>query len=103
MNRFRILAVAAAGAAVLMASPASAASAGSGAVPLRAATVTGDMVQKVNWRRYRHCHRRYGRRRCHGRRHARYYRYGLLPGVGIYIGRRHHHYRHHRWHRRRWR
>lgn len=99
MNRFRILAVAAAGAAVLLASPASAAPAGSGTEPLRAATVTGDMVQKVHWRRYRHCHRRYGRRRCHGGR--RYYRYGVLPGVGIYIGRRHHHRHHRRWHRRR--
>lgn len=53
-------------------------------------------LQQVDWRPYRHCHWRHGRRWCHGgRRHSGYYG----PGVSLYFGRgwghRHHHHRHH--------
>lgn len=78
----------------LMASPASAAPSGLGV--LRAATAPDTSATKVHWRRYRHCHRRHGRRYCHGRRH-RYYDYYGWPGISLYFGgRRHHHHRHHR-------
>jgi hypothetical protein len=44
---------------------------------------TNARVERVDWRPYRHCHRRYGRRWCHGGR--RYNRWGG-PGINIYIG-----------------
>lgn len=66
-------------------------------------------LQKVDWRGYRHCHWRHGRRWCHGG-----YRRGWGPGVSLYFGprwgwggrrhwhrgwggRRHWHHRHRRW------
>jgi hypothetical protein len=48
-------------------------------------------VEQVHWRRYRHCHRRWGRRRCHGGRHYRGYRYWGGPGIHLYIGKGHRH------------
>lgn len=60
---------------------------------------TNTAVQKVEWRPYRHCHRRYGRRWCHGGR--RYDRWGGGPGINIYIGtgRKDHRHRHRRYNR----
>ena len=57
---------------------------------------TNTAVEKVNWRPYRHCHRRYGRRWCHGGR--RYNRWGGSPGINVFIGTggRKHHRRHRR-------
>jgi hypothetical protein len=59
-------------------------------------------LQQVDWRPYRHCHRRHGRKWCHGgaRRHGYY---GYQPGVQLFVGPRrghHHHHRHHRRHHR---
>jgi hypothetical protein len=56
-------------------------------------------LQQIDWRPYRHCHRRHWRKWCHGGR--RYGYYNSSPGFSIYIGRprhghRHHHRRHHR-------
>jgi len=51
--------------------------------------VAQKLVQPVDYRGYRHCHRRYGHRRCHGG-------YAYYGGPSIYLGfggRRHHHYR----------
>ena len=79
-------------AGLMMTSPASAAPLG--AVALQAAAQSDSAAQQVHWRGYRHCHWRHGRRYCHGRRYGRVYGW---PGVGIYVGPRHHH-RHH-WHR----
>lgn len=101
MMRIRILSLAAMCAALAVATPASAAPIGAAA--LKGVTTNIDSAaSKVHYRRYRHCHRRYGRRRCHGRRHYRSGRYGW-PGFGIYFGKRHHHRHHHgrRWHKRR--
>jgi hypothetical protein len=88
--------VAAMGFAGLMASPASAAPAGLGV--FKSATATDTSATKVHWRRYRHCHRRHGRRYCHGRRHYRSYGW---PGISLYFGTGHRHHRHHRRHHRR--
>jgi len=90
--------VAALGFAGLMASPASAAPSGLGT--LKGATAFDSSATKVHWRRYRHCHRRYGRRRCHGGRRGDYYDYGW-PSFGIYFGTGHRHHRHHRRHHKR--
>jgi hypothetical protein len=100
MLRLKALAIATMCAGGLMAAaPASAAPLGAAGL-LETATSTERGVSKVHYRRYRHCHRRYGRRRCHGRRHYRR-GYGIdLPGVSLYFGERRRH-RHHR--RRRWR
>lgn len=103
MLRLRVVAIATVCAGGLMAvAPASAAPVGAAAL-LKTATGTEQGVSKVHYRRYRHCHRRYGRRHCHGRRRHRY-GYGIdLPGVSLYFGERRR-YRHHRYHRRhRWR
>lgn len=64
-----------------------------------AVNVERSALQQVDWRPYRHCHRRYGRRWCHGGR--RYGYYGYNPGFSIYVGprHRHHHFRRHRHHR----
>lgn len=102
MIRWRVLAIAAmCTGGVMAASPASAAPIGAAGL-LKTATGTEQGATKVHYRRYRHCHRRWGRRRCHGRRHYRR-GYGIdLPGVSLYFGKKHrHHRRHHR--RRRWR
>lgn len=58
-------------------------------------------LQQVDWRPYRHCHRRHGRKWCHGGQ--RYGYYGYNPGVSVFIGRprHHHHHRHHHRHHRR--
>ena len=53
--------------------------------------VTQKLTQAVHYRSYRHCHRRYGHRRCHGG-HAYYGGPGIFLGFG---GRRHHHHHHH--------
>jgi hypothetical protein len=86
--------------------PASAAPIGNVAtLPDRTVTGANPLLDKVHWRRYRHCHWRHGWRRCHGgyRRHYRHYSYGGYPyyygGPGIHFrfgGHRHRHYRHHR-------
>jgi hypothetical protein len=79
-----------------MANPASAAPSGLGV--LKGATTVDSSATKVHWRRYRHCHYRHGRRRCHGQRHYRSFGW---PSVGIYFGeKRHHRHRKHRHHRR---
>lgn len=68
----------------------------SSAAPLRytEAPTVSTAVDQVHWRRFRHCHQRWGDRRCHG---PRFYR-GYGPGVNLYIGpgRRWGH-RHGRW------
>jgi hypothetical protein len=101
MIKWKVIAVAAmcAGGA-MAASPAGAAPIGAAGL-LDKATTADTGVTKVHRRRYRHCHRRWGRKRCHGRRHYRR-GYGIdLPGVSLYFGKkRRHHHRHHR--RRRW-
>jgi hypothetical protein len=55
------------------------------------------VAQPVHYRGFRHCHRRWGYRRCHGG-----YAYGYRPGVfiGFGTGRRHWGggHRHHRFH-----
>jgi hypothetical protein len=55
------------------------------------------VAQPVHYRGFRHCHRRWGYRRCHGG-----YAYGYRPGlfIGFGAGRRHWGggHRHHRFH-----
>ena len=60
-------------------------------------------LQQVHWRGYRHCHRRYGRRYCHGG-YRGYRHYGYGPGITLRFGfgPRWHRHRHHH-HRRHWR
>jgi len=53
--------------------------------------VTQKMTQAVHYRSYRHCHRRYGHRRCHGG-YAYYGGPSIILGFG---GRRHHHHHNH--------
>jgi hypothetical protein len=53
----------------------------------------------VHWRRWHHCHWRWGWRRCHGYRYYGYpygYRYYGAPGIVLGFGgfRHHHHWRH---------
>lgn len=56
-------------------------------------------LQQVDYRGYRHCHRRHGRRWCHeGYRRHSYYGYGYRPGFSVYIGPRWGSHRHHRRH-----
>ena len=91
MSFARIAAVAALCIGGALATPASAAPAG---LSHTKGYTTSTAVEKVNWRPYRHCHRRYGRRRCHGGR--RYNRWGGGPGVNIYLGTGGKHHRRHR-------
>lgn len=93
MRLSSILSVAALSLAAAIAGPAAAAPLGAGA--MQATAPAGSVAEKVHWRPYRHCHRRHGRRYCHGGRSYR--RYGG-PGIGIYIGPKPRHYRHHRRH-----
>jgi hypothetical protein len=56
-------------------------------------------IEQVHWRSYRHCHWRYGWRRCHGG-YARYYRPYYYGSPGIYLrfgGHRHHRHHHRHW------
>lgn len=95
MRMLSVLSVAALSLGAVMASPAAAAPLGAGT--MQAATPAGSVAEKVHWRPYRHCHRRHGRRYCHGGRSYR--RYDVFPSVGIYIGpkkHRHHRRHHHR-------
>lgn len=91
-----------AGAALLalgMAAPASAAPLGAAtAAAVQPAATNG--IEKVHYRRYRHCHYRYGKRWCHGGK--RYYNGYYSPGVNIYIGPKYKHrkYRKYRKYRR---
>jgi len=78
--------------------PASAAPVGAIPKALAADTVN---LQAIDWRPYRHCHRRHGRKWCHGGRRSGYSGYGYQPGVSIYIGPRHRHRHHHRHYKRR--
>lgn len=75
-----------------VAMPASANPVGPGAAT--AAKVAAGQVETVHFRRWRHCHRRYGRRWCHGRRYYSPYYYG--PGISLYFGPRFGHHRHFR-------
>jgi hypothetical protein len=61
----------------------------SGLDVLKSTTSNSATAEKVHWRGYRHCHRRYGYRRCLGG--YAYYDYGptIILGFG---GRRHHHH-----------
>jgi hypothetical protein len=53
------------------------------------------VVQPVHYRSFRHCHRRWGYRRCHGG----YAYYGYRPGVFIGFGSGRRHWGgHHRFH-----
>ncbi len=57
--------------------------------PTHGFATTQKLTENVHYRGYRHCHRRYGRRRCHGG-------YAYYGGPSIYLGfggRRHHHFR----------
>lgn len=77
-----------AGAAMLalgMAAPASAAPLGAAtAAAVQPAAANG--IEKVHYRRYRHCHGPSWDRWCHGGK--RYYRGYYGPGVNIYVGPR---------------
>lgn len=97
MLRWRALAIAALCAGgVMAASPASAAPIGAAGLT-KTATGAELGATKVHYRRYRHCHRRWGRRRCHGRRHCRRWGYYGWPGISLHFGKkRHHRHRHHR-------
>jgi hypothetical protein len=100
MSWLRILTVVAATALMgAMALPAGAAPLGAGAAKSVASTESA--TTQVHYRSYRHCHRRHGRRYCHG--HHRAYRSYGWPGIGLYFGtgRRHHggHHGHHGHHR----
>ena len=50
--------------------------------------VTQKLTEAVHYRGYRHCHWRYGHRRCHGG----YAYYGPSIYLGFRSGRRHHHH-----------
>ena len=84
-------------AALALASLSFAGSAGAAPVgPIQNAMTTEKVdLQTVHYRPYRHCHRRWGRRWCHGG-----YSYG--PSINFYFGRGHRHrhfgHRHHRHH-----
>ncbi|WP_139247811.1 hypothetical protein [Hyphomicrobium sp. CS1GBMeth3] len=98
MNRIRatFIAVALAAASLSFGGAANAAPVG----PIGKALATEQInLEQVHYRPYRHCHRRYGRRFCHGG----YRRYGYGPGIGIYIGPRYGHFHRHRHHHRHWR
>lgn len=84
--------------AVLAGSPVYSASLTSPELP-RQVERTADEVQKIHWRRHRHCHWRHGERRCHGR-YARYrpYHYGR-PGIYLRFGTDRHYYRDRRYRR----
>jgi hypothetical protein len=99
MTRLSIVALAAALVAGAFAVPASAAPVGANALQ-GAATKFDPAASKVHYRRHRHCHWRYGRRHCHGKRFYRDSWYG--PSVGIYFGKKRHyrHHHHRRGHRR---
>lgn len=67
----------------------------------KAADTQRSDLQQVDWRPYRHCHRRHGRKWCHGGAANRGYGYyGYRPGVSLYIGPRYKHHRHYRRHHR---
>jgi hypothetical protein len=53
-------------------------------VPDRAVTGANPLLDKVHWRRWRHCHRHHGWRRCHGGLHRRYY--GGRPSIHLRFG-----------------
>lgn len=55
-------------------------------VPLAQTQVDINSVQAIDYRGYRHCHWRYGRRWCHG---ARGYRGWYGPGIHLHFGTRH--------------
>lgn len=90
MNKI-IGALAAAGAALLLATSANAAPLSGAGAANEATTAAG--TQLVNFRGYRHCHWRSGRRWCHGGLNRR------GSGISIYIGPR---YKHHRRGNNRW-
>ena len=50
------------------------------------------LTQPVHYRGYRHCHRRYRHRRCHGG----YAYYGYGPSIVLGFGGRRHHHHHYR-------
>ena len=53
---------------------------------------TPSQVDTVHWRRWHHCHGRWG---CHGYRHYGYgYRYYGSPGIFLGFGGFRHHHRH---------
>jgi len=69
--------------------PASAAPAGiGGALASKKLLSSGSAVEKVGWKRRRHCHWRHGHRHCKWRR-------VWVPGLSIHIGPKYRH-RHHR-------
>jgi hypothetical protein len=94
------LLAAALGAAMMLSTPAGAASLG----PMPAKQSLKGTAELVHWRPYRHCHGRHHRRYCHGGR--RHFRGGYgWGGPGIYLrfgnrGHRHHGRHHHRGHHR---
>ena len=102
MHHTKILSFAGAVVALLFASMASvgATPAGTGLSGLKKAAPT--QVDTVHWRRWRHCHRRWGWR-CHGYRHygygyryygsPYYYRPGIVFGFGGFRRHHHHHWR----------
>ena len=58
-------------------------------------------VANVNYRPYRHCHWRHGRRWCHGPHYGYgydYYGYGYSPGIYLRFGHGHRHGHRHRFH-----
>ena len=95
MTRLRMTAVGLAlSLAAVLATPATAAPAGLGALDTGGYTKLA--VETVNWRPYRHCHWRRGDRWCHGGRS--YYR-DRGPSINLYFGsgRRGRHHRRSRW------
>lgn len=91
----KIIAIAAAIGTAFLVSSAQAAPVGNVATVGQTA---GSQVENVDYRGYRHCHWRNGRKLCHG---ARGYRYRSGPSFGIYIGPRHSYHRGWRGHKHR--
>jgi hypothetical protein len=60
--------------------------------PTQGFGVTQKLTSPVHYRGYRHCHRRYGHRRCHGG----YAYYGYGPSIVLGFGGRRHHRHHYR-------
>lgn len=92
MNKMIVLA-AALGSALLFGGTAQAAPIGN---VTGAAESAGSPVSQIDYRGYRHCHWRYGRRWCHG---GHGYRGYGGPGINLYIGPRYRGYRGHRGYR----
>ncbi len=80
----------------LVTAPASAAPMGPSAAAILAPAATA--AEPVDYRPYRHCHWKKGRKWCHGP----HYRSSYGPGVSIYIGKKPRYYKHRKYHHRKY-